>query len=227
MLSTVSKIREQLSMTSLFSAAFSRRATSQVRVEPRSFRTYALDNSDERFDEAVALLETRQWIENAAIRGRKIYMIVGFCTMTDTRFVQTSAREQGTQGQATAPVSLSLAAAGAILPSASLVDPSVQGELGSSTGNETRIFAPGEHICTIRYREIKYKWLSSRTLENSRLSRTRQWCCLEGDRRDAQDDEDDDDDEDDAIEVDIKDAEKLGVGWTAAEFEDGYIYIRS
>jgi hypothetical protein len=84
------------SVTSLFSTAFSRRAASQLRVGPRVFKDYALEKSRARFDEAVALSETRRWIENAAIRGRKIYMIVGFCTMTDTRLVQTSAREQGT-----------------------------------------------------------------------------------------------------------------------------------
>jgi hypothetical protein len=213
------------SMTSLFSAVFSKRAASQVRVEPRCFKTYALDNSETHFDEAIALPKTKKWIENAAIRGRTIYMIVGFCTMTDTRFVQTSAREQGTQGQVTAPVSLSLAAAGAVVPFAGLVDPSAQGGFASFAGNETRIFAPGEQICTIKYREVKYKWLSSRTLENSRLSKTRQWCCMEGDRRDAYEDEDDEDE--DAIEVDIKDAENLGNGWTAAESEEGFIYVRT
>jgi len=213
------------SVTSLFSTAFSRRAASQVRVEPRIFRTYALDNSEERFDEAITLPETREWIENAAIRGRKMYMIVGFCTMTDTRFVQTSSREQGTQGHATAPVSLSLAAAGAVVPLASLVDPSIKGEFAKFAGNETRIFAPGEQICTIQYREVKHKWLSSRSLENSRLSKTRQWCCMERDRRDAYEDEDEDDE--DAIGVDIEDAEDLGDGWTAAKSEEGSIYVRS
>lgn len=215
----------QASVTSLFSAAFSKRAASQLRVEPRCFKAYALDNSESHFDGAIALPETKKWIEKAAIRGRKIYMIVGFCTMTDTRFVQTSTREQGTQGQATAPVGLSLAAAGAVVPFAGLVDPSVQVEFARVAGNETRIFAPGEQICTIKYREVKFKWLSSRTLENSSLSKTRQWCCMEGDRRNAYEDDDDEDDED-AIEVDIKDAEDLGDGWTVAESEEGPIYVR-
>jgi hypothetical protein len=43
------------SMTSLFSAAFSKRAASQVRVEPRCFKAYALDNSEAHFDRAIAL----------------------------------------------------------------------------------------------------------------------------------------------------------------------------
>lgn len=48
---------------------------------------------------------------------------------------------------------------------------------------------------------------------------------MEGDRRDAYEDEDDEDDED-AIEVDVKDVEDLGDGWTAAESEEGPIYVR-
>jgi hypothetical protein len=213
------------SMTALFSAVFSKRAAIRTRVEPRCFKAYALDNSDARFDEAVGLEETKKWIENAAVRGRKIYMIVGICTMTDMQFVRTSVREQGSQGKVKAPISLSLAAAGAVVPFASLVDPSVQGDFATFASNGTRVFAPGEQICTINYREVEYRWLSSRTLENSRLSRTRQWSCMEGDRRNAYEDEDDGDEG--VIEVDLKDAENLGDGWTAAESEDGPVYVRS
>ena len=213
------------SVTALFSAAFSKRAASQVHIEPQCLKDYALDNSDAWFDEALSHKETQEWIENASIRGRRIYMIVGICTLTDTRFVQTSATEQGIQVEATAPVTLSLAAAGVVVPFATLMDPSAQGKFGSFTGNETQIFAPGEQICAIKYREVKYKWLSSRTLDNSRLSRTRRWCCMKGKKRDAYGDDDEDDE--DAIEVEFKDTEDLGNGWTAADHAGGSIYVRS
>jgi hypothetical protein len=111
-----------------------------------------------------------------------------------------------------------------VVPFAGLVDPSVQGGFASFAGNKTRIFAPGEQICTIKYREVKYKWLSSRTPENSRLSKTRQWSCIGWDRRDAYDNDDDDEN---VITVDIKDVENLGDEWTAAESEEGFIYVRS
>jgi hypothetical protein len=215
------------SITTLFSTAFSKRAASQVRIEPRCFKTYTLDNSDAWFDEAIGHEETQRWIEKSAIRGRKMYMIVGICTLTDTRFRKTSAQEQGLQGQATAPVGLSLAAAGAIVPLAGLVDPSIQGDFASFASNGTRIFAPGEQICTIKYREVGHKWLSSRNLKNLQLSKTRQWSCMEGHMRDAYEDGDDDEDAEDMIEVDMKDAEELGDGWTAAESEEGFIYVRS
>jgi hypothetical protein len=154
-----------------------------------------------------------------------MFMIVSICTFTDTRFVQNSVKEEELQGKATASVSHSLAAAGALVPLANLVDPSVHLDLHNSASKETWIFAPSEKICAIQYREIRYKWLSSRVVENLQLSKTRLWSCMEGDRRDAYEDEADDDE--DVIEVDIGEAENLGDGWTAAETEEGLIYVRA
>ena len=213
------------SLTALFSAAFSRRSSSRVRVEPRCCKTYSLDNSDAWFDRALSHEETKKWIERSAIRGSKIFMIVGICTFTDTRFVQTSVKEEELQGQATAPVSLSLAAAGAVVPLAGLVDPSVRGDSGNFAGNRSLIFAPGEMICAIQYREMRYKWLSSRVIENLQLSKTRQWSCTEGERRDAYADEGDDDE--DVIEVGMEEAESSGDEWTTVESDIGLICVRS
>ena len=213
------------SLTALFSAAFSKLSSTGVHVEPTWCKTYALDNSDLWFDRAISHEETKKWIEKAAIRGSKLSMVVGMWTMTDTQFLQTTVREQELQGQAMAPVSLSLAAAGAVVPLGGLVDPSAHGDFASFASNGTRIFAPGEQICAVQYRQIRYKWLSSRVVENLQLSKTRQWFCTEGDRRDAY--EDDGDDDEDVIEVEVGEAESLGDGWTAAESEEGLIYVRS
>jgi hypothetical protein len=49
---------------------------------------------------------------------------------------------------------------------------------------------------------------------------------MEGDRRDAYENDDDDEDAEDVIGVEMKDAEVLGDGWTAAESEEGFIYVR-
>jgi hypothetical protein len=81
------------SITTLLSTAFSKRTVSQVRIEPRCFKTYTLDNSEAWFDKAIGYKETQRWIEKSSLRGRKIYMIVSICTLTDTQFHKTSARE--------------------------------------------------------------------------------------------------------------------------------------
>jgi hypothetical protein len=211
-------------LTALFSAAFSKLSSTGVHVEPTWCKTYTLDNSDSWFDRAISLDETKKWIEKAAIRSSKLSMVVSIWTLTDTRFLQTSVREQESQAQATAPVSLSLAAVGAVVPLAGVVDPSAYGEFGSFASNGMRIFAPSEQICAVQYRQIRYKWLSSRVVKNLQLSKTRKWSCTEGHRRDAYEDEGDD--EEDVIEVDFEDAENLGDGWIATESEQGLIYVR-
>ena len=76
-------------------------------------------------------------------------MVVSIWTMTDTQFLQTSVREQESQVQATAP------AVGAVVPLAGVVDPSAQGEFGSFASNGMRIFASGEKICAVQYRQIR------------------------------------------------------------------------
>jgi hypothetical protein len=215
------------SLTSLISAAFSNRSRIQVQIEPRCCKSYDLDNSDAWFDRAIGRAETRKWIERAAIRGSKIFMIVGICTWTDTHLVHTTVKERESLGQVTVPISFSLAAAGAVLPLANLVDPSLSGDLGSSASNGARIFAPGEQVCAIKYREIRHKWLSSRVIENLQLSKIRLWTCTEGATRDAYEDESEDEDVEDVIEVDIIDAERLGDGWTVTECVDGLVYVRA
>ncbi|OQN95350.1 hypothetical protein B0A48_18736 [Cryoendolithus antarcticus] len=211
------------SVTALLSLAFSKRSASQIRIEPRCFKTYAIDNSDAWFDEAISHAETKKWIEKTVLKGKKIYMIVGFCTLTETQFGQTSLDQQEVQGQMTAPLSLSLTAAGVILPFANRdVDPSIQGDFGRLASNSTRIVARGEQICTIKYREVGHKWLSSRLLENLKLSKPRQWSCMVTRRYTIEDEHDED-----VIEVDLKDASNLGDEWTAAESKEGLIYVRS
>ncbi|KAM0710542.1 hypothetical protein Q7P35_002213 [Cladosporium inversicolor] len=212
-------------LTSLLSGAFSKRSASEVRITPKRCKSYTLDNSDAWFDEAISSEETKRWIEKAALRGRKIFMIVGMHTLIDTQFFESSMTGHQLQGQATAPVSLSLAAAGAIVPFAGLIDPSVHAESQRSAGSRARLFAPGELICAVQYRVISYGWRSSRNAANLRVSGTRTWSCMEGGRRDAYTDETEDDE--DVVEVDVKDEEELGKGWDAQESEQGQVYIHS
>lgn len=212
-------------LTSLLSGAFSKRSSSEIRIAPKQCKAYTLDNSDAWFDKAISLEETKRWIEKAAERGRKIFMIVGMHTLTDTQFLESSMAEHQLQGQATAPVGLSLAAAGAIVPFSDLFDPSVHAESQRSAGSRVRLFAPGELICALQYRVISYGWRSSRDVANLKVSGTRRWSCMEGGRRDAYVDETEDDE--DIIEVDLKDEEELGEGWDTRESEEGLVYIRS
>jgi hypothetical protein len=209
-------------LTFLISAGFSKRLQSQIQLVPASARNYCLDNSDEWFDKAVSLPDTRKWIENAALRGHKIYIIVGIQTFIDTRIVQKSARGQQAGGQVTVPVSLSLTAAAAVMPFADLVDPAIHGEHQNVESDQLWLLAPGEQVCSLQYREVKTRWLSSRLIEPLQLSKTRQWSCMEGDKRDTYEDDSDEEDED-IMEVDLGDVEEFNGEWDV----EGTIYLQS
>ncbi|PNP82362.1 hypothetical protein FNYG_04297 [Fusarium nygamai] len=212
-------------LTSLISAGFSKRLQSQVHLAPAHGNNYCLDNSDAWFDKAVSLPDTREWIEKAALRGHKIYIIVGIQTFIDTHVVQKLARKRQAGGQVTVPVSLSLTAATAVMPFAELIDPAIHGEHQNAESNQLWLFAPGEQVCSLQYREVKTRWLSSRLMEPLQLSRTRQWSCMEGDKRDTYEDSDEEDE--DTMEVDLGDVEEFNGEWDAEDFVEGTIYLQS
>ncbi|PNP58765.1 hypothetical protein FNYG_15027 [Fusarium nygamai] len=220
------KTRFESALTSLMSAGFSKRLQSEFHLAPTSGSNYSLDNSDAWFDEAVSLPDTRKWIENAALRGHKIYIIVGIQTFTDTRIIQKSARGQQAGGQANVPVSLALTAATAVMPFAELVDPAVHGEYQNIESDQLCLLAPGEQVCSLQYREVKTRWLSSRLTEPLQLSKTRQWSCMEGDKRDTYEDDSDEEDED-TIEVDLGDVEEFNEEWDTEDSVEGTIYLQS
>ncbi|RKK82833.1 hypothetical protein BFJ68_g17508 [Fusarium oxysporum] len=219
------KTRFESALTSLMSAGFSKRLQSEVHLAPACGSNYSLDNSDAWFDKAVTLPDTRKWIENAALRGHKIYIIVGIQTFTDTRIVQKSARGQRAGGQANVPVSLALTAATAVMPFAELVDPAVHGEYQNIESDQLCLLAPGEQVCSLQYREVKTRWLSSRLIEPLQLSKTRQWSCMEGNKRDTYEDGSDEEDED-TIEVDLGDVEEFTGEWDAEDSVEGTIHYQ-
>jgi hypothetical protein len=212
-------------LTSLMSTGFSKRAKSKIHITPAHGTNYFLDNSEAWFDKVVSLSDTRRWIEKAALRGRSIYMIVGITTFTGTRLVSRSVEEQRAGGEINVPVGLSLTAASVIMPLAGLIDPTVHGEYHNIDNAGSQYIAPGELVCALQYRKIHYGWLSRRLIEQSRLSKTRQWLCMEGDRRYAYDDEEDDED---TMEVGFEDIGKLDGEWEVEEVSGGEVVcIRS
>ncbi|KAK3934864.1 hypothetical protein QBC46DRAFT_358676 [Diplogelasinospora grovesii] len=182
------------------SAGFSRRAKTQVKVIADRVKTYTLDNSDE-------------W-------GYDIYMIVGYHTVTDARIAHELVHESDTGGQIKAPVGLSLAAVGAIAPLGAIVDPSVGGNSHSVDHTQAFFMAPGEQICAFQYRKVRHRWLSSNSIDTSRLSKSPRWSSVERGR-------DEEDGEDDIIEVEAMALDKLDGEWDRQDAADGEIlFIR-
>jgi hypothetical protein len=207
-------------LTSLMSAGFSRRAKTQVSVMADSVRTYALDNSDKWFTEAMAMLGTRTWIERTVDRGYDIYMIVGFHTVTNARIAHKFVHESDTGGQINIPVNLTLAAVGAIAPLGDIIDPSVGGNSQSVDNTRAFFIAPGEQICAFQYRKVRHRWFSSNSIDTARLSASPRWSSVERSR-------DEEDGEDDIMEVEAIPVpeEELDGKWARKEAPAGEILL--
>lgn len=196
-------------LESLMSLGLSRRVNANIEVAPASGRRYFLNNSDDWFDKAVSIPATRAWIEKAAIRGRAIYLIVGITSLTNTRITASSARDRTFGGQVDVPISLALNSVG--IPLLGPLDPAVVGNFQDVKDIKSELFAPGEQVCALQYRKVRFKWFSRSQVI---LSKTRQWLCTEGDTRDLYDDiEDEEGEGEDGIEVSIEDMNEPDGEW--------------
>ncbi|KJZ74125.1 hypothetical protein HIM_06574 [Hirsutella minnesotensis 3608] len=208
-------------LTSLMSAALSKRARTNLRVTTDQVKTYVLANSDDWFEEATGIPATRSWIERQIDRGRKLYVVVGFHTITDARIVQESARQTSAQGHAELPASLSLAALGAVAPLGNILDPSIEGHHYDLDDDKAHFLAAGEQVCAFQYRKLCHRWLSSNKLDQSQLSKLPRWASVET-WRDAEDDEDD------VIEVELTQELDLDGEWHQQQVAgDELLFIHS
>lgn len=96
--------------------------------------------------------------------GDNIYMIVGLYTVIGAHIAHETVSGKDIDWQITVPVSLSLAAAGAVAPLANITDPSIGGSRHGRDSMHSSFVNPGEEICGFEYRKsrtVRHKWLSS------------------------------------------------------------------
>ncbi|SCO78512.1 uncharacterized protein FRV6_02725 [Fusarium oxysporum] len=191
-----------------------------VRVATDHIKIYTLDNSDDWFNKAMCLSATRAWIERAIDRGEDIYMIVGFYTAMNASISQTSIVGNSAGGQIQVPVTLSRSAAGVVAPIGNLLDPGVKVNQQGLDGAASQFIAPGELVCALEYRKLCHRRLSSKHVDNSRLSEVRQWSSMERSR-------DEEDGKDDVIEVELTVVDCLDGDWDKEVVGDQIMFIRS
>ncbi|KAL2168569.1 hypothetical protein VTG60DRAFT_7174 [Thermothelomyces hinnuleus] len=207
-------------LTSLLSAGFSKREKMKICVTTEQVKTYALDNSDSWFEEATRLQATRAWLERQIDRGHDIYMIVGFHTMTDANIRQQSVVGKNAGGHVSVSTSLSLATARVVALHGDAVDPNVALRRQFLDGAQSQFVVYGEQVCALEYRKMRHSWLSSRDIDQSRLSKVRQWPSIDRTR-------DEEDGVDDIIEVELADIQGLDGDWEKQTVGDDALYIRS
>ena len=181
------------------SSSFSKRTGTKSRLSAERVQTYALDNSGSWFESATKLQETRQWLESAIDQGDDVFLVVGYHTVVDARIAVSSSKAQARGGALELPVGLSLAAAGVVAPLGDSINPEIGLRREEGSGISEQFIAPGEQVCALQYRRVRYRFLSSKKIENASLAKSPRWAVLDRCR-------DETEGEDDIIEVETEDS---------------------
>ena len=180
----------------------SKQLKARVKIKGERVNTYVLDNPEEWFNQAMAALDTQQWIERQIDSDNRIFMIVGCSTITNARITHVIGRGNSTSGRVEIP-DISTTVAGLPILFIEGIEPSVGEDLNRSQNIKTCFTAPGEYICALQYRKVQHKWLSRKRLEELQFSKSPRWISVEGSRG-GEDNEDEDDQ--DVIEVETVEA---------------------
>ena len=150
-------------------------------------------------------------------------MVVGIQTLIDARFLVKSKGTTSSRNEADISKALFGMSTGVIVPSSSLCAISLQRKRKRTQTSELEFAVAGEQVYALQYREIKYRWLSRRSPEAMKLSKTRRWSCLEGKKRELYADSSDEEDED-TIAMEFDDESELAGEWMTEDFDEGILY---
>lgn len=161
-------------LTSLVSASRTRQKNAFMRITTSLVKTYQMSNSGLWFKKSLQDEKTRTWIEQAVKQGDDIYLVVGYHTMLDAQVTGGGAATSEIGGSIQVPITATLAATGVVIPLGGIVDPEFAGKSKHSHGEQQQFVAPGEQICAVQYRKLRFKWYSSHDLDSAVLG-PNQW----------------------------------------------------
>ena len=164
-----------MALTGIVSTSFNRETRTSLRLSAEQVTKYHLSNSGLWFQEAILTEKVRRWIERAIDDGNDIYVVVGYHTLLNARIDKDTATGHDFSSRAIAPLSTSLATVGFRMPVARLADPCISGTEGNGGFGQKHYTAPGEQICAIQYRRVRFKWHSSRDLSRATLEMKSTW----------------------------------------------------
>ncbi|KAI5842913.1 hypothetical protein DFP73DRAFT_552702 [Morchella snyderi] len=215
--SSATKLRTRL--TALVAASRSASASASVMLEAAQGTTYTLLNSGAWFRAACRFAEVREWFENAVMSAGTVYLVVGYHTLTDTKFV---AQDEGAEINT-----------GGVMISSGILGPGLRGVEGEGRIQKQKSWAgrkewheSEERVWAVQYRKVVFKWFSSKRIEKGMLEKENRWKpCWTGmeairsheeeeekeadSESESGEDEDDDDDDEDVLELDLADEDEL------------------
>ncbi|KAF7165777.1 hypothetical protein CNMCM5623_009856 [Aspergillus felis] len=162
-------------LTAFLSSTVSSRTKTSIRITADQVKTYYLDNNGQWFREVVRLVEVRKWITRTIDEGEDIYIVVGYHTASDAHVIEKSMQQKTVDGKVAMPISDILGASGVVVPYADLTDPGLAGSSGRAEERYRQFVARGEQIIAVQYRKIRFKFLSSKNVDNALLGNEIRW----------------------------------------------------
>lgn len=134
---------------------------------------YDLANSAAWFEDACAQAEVRRFLDHAIDNGRKVYLVVGFRTVSDGKLVKDFAASSGKTAAGKTPI---YAATGTHIASpGATTGPGVSAVRGQGNGQELAYEAPGEQVFAVLYRKVKFKFLTRKAVDTMVLEANNRW----------------------------------------------------
>ena len=156
-------------LTGYFSPTIDWTKSKSLELSSAKAATYLLRNSGYWFEQACALPRARWWFEWVTRQSHKIYLLVGLKTIVDGRFKVEHSASTSTGGQIKVPADVL-----AGLPPMGL-DIGGGGKVSKDQAASSEFNAAGERIWALQYRQIKFKWYSSKRMENAALETGTRW----------------------------------------------------
>jgi len=132
-------------------------------VSAQKVITYKLNNSGKWFRQSCGLDDVRDWVRSARYQGDQIYLITGYCVLNNTHYAAQRGANANASGHVHVPIPPAL-------------DGGITFNFSASVAHgrkvEERIIAsfPGQMVCAMQYRKLKFKWHSRQELDSGLLT---------------------------------------------------------
>lgn len=136
---------------------------------------YQLDNPQDGFRAAIAHRENRDWMKRALREHGKIYVIVGYQTVKDARVENVRIKNKERWNGIQAPTSAAIAGTVGVPVLGDALDPGVAWGKHRADNSQTCFVAPGEQVVAVQYRRVRFRFFSSRDLDEVTLEGDARW----------------------------------------------------
>jgi hypothetical protein len=165
----------QARISKLFSASAHSASPTSNELATREGRIYELKNPKAKFKQLCTLQSARDWIEDGIRENEKSYFIIGISTFFDGEIKFSKAQSRGLSTAIDVPIDGGAMNGGAALLAGDIAIVGLSASHESNQENSFSSTVPGEQIYAVCYRRVKFKPLTKKSVDTSRLADGDYW----------------------------------------------------